>query len=83
MPLLVQKMAESLNDELIFEAHTPGGTTISMHANSEELENKINSKNWDYVTIQGQSSEPALSQEYFDNEVKLTVFNNLNSWFFN
>ena len=69
MPLLVQKMAESVNDELTFVMHAPGGTTISTHANSEELENKINSKIWDYVTIQTQSSESALSQDYFDNNV--------------
>lgn len=69
MPEQVQEMARSVNDELILGLHVPSGTSISDHDNSALLVEKINSRNWDYVTIQTQSLESALSQEHFDNEV--------------
>ncbi|MGY0407004.1 MAG: DUF4886 domain-containing protein, partial [Polaribacter sp.] len=68
-PELVKQLALSVGDTLIYTAHTPGGAYTSQHATSTAIEKKINSKKWDYVTIQTQSQESALSKTYFNTNV--------------
>ncbi len=86
MPQQVKEMANSVNDELILGLHVPSGTRISDHNESMELEEKIDSRKWDYVTIQTQSSESALSQDHFDNNVYphvLSIVNKIKSNYLN
>ncbi len=59
IPLLIQKVATSSGDQLVYEAHTPGGSTLQQHANNQNVLNKINSGNWDYVVLQEQSQLPS------------------------
>jgi hypothetical protein len=61
LPSLVNQMATSAGDVLTYSSHTPGGETFSGHAFSSTVETLINGNNWDYVTLQGQSQEPAFS----------------------
>ena len=70
LPQLLYDMVISTGDDLIFDSRTQGGATLFNHANSADAMTKINSNNWDYVVIQGQSQEPALS----DNYVEFSVF---------
>ena len=55
--------AASAGDELIFDTHTPGGATFMGHSTNVTATQKINSDNWDYVVLQGQSQEPAFPIE--------------------
>lgn len=69
MPELVKQLALSVQDTLAYRTHTISGSNIHQHANSSELEEKINSHDWDFVTIQTQSIESALSENYFNTNV--------------
>ena len=66
---LVSEMASSVNDTLIYDLYALAGAQVNQHANSSVLEELISSQNWDFVTIQAQSQESALSQGYFDTNV--------------
>lgn len=70
LPQLVKSAAESTGDSLIVDNHTPGGARFLNHANSATATNKINSDNWDYVVLQGQSQEPS----WPINQVQVEVF---------
>ena len=69
MSNMVSKMASSVNDTLIYQQYALAGASVDQHANSTTLEGLISSHNWDFVTIQTQSQESALSQDYFDTNV--------------
>ncbi|NQX85446.1 MAG: hypothetical protein HRT67_06015 [Flavobacteriaceae bacterium] len=66
MPKMTRLLASSVQDTMIYATHTPGGAYLHQHANSAQLYNLINSQEWDFVTIQSQSRESALDQDYFD-----------------
>jgi PKD repeat protein len=65
LPKMVDDIANSVGDDIDYTAHTPGGTTLQGHANSSQLTTKINSDNWDFVTIQAQSQEPSFPTGQF------------------
>lgn len=69
MPEIISQMAISTNDQLSYQMHAPGGATAAQHAANTTLTALINSTNWDWVTIQTQSLESALSQTYFETQV--------------
>lgn len=59
LPYLIQQVAASTGDELIYQAHTPGGSNFQQHANNSTVSNTIALGNWDYVVLQQQSQMPA------------------------
>ncbi|OUS02372.1 hypothetical protein A9Q86_03765 [Flavobacteriales bacterium 33_180_T64] len=69
LALLTYHVAESTGNAFIYDSHTPGGQRFLNHAVNITLENKINSENWDFVTLQGQSVEVSLTGPIFDTEV--------------
>lgn len=56
---LVEEVAFSAGDTLVYDTHIVGGATLNMHANSATAQTKIKSGDWDYVVIQAQSQEPS------------------------
>jgi PKD repeat protein len=59
LPTMVHALADSLNDKMTYDSKTNGGYTFLNHWNDPLTYSKINSKQWDYVVIQGQSQEPS------------------------
>lgn len=69
LPSMVNSMAGSTGDILIYDSYTPGGYTLMGHTTNTTTVDKINSNNWDYVTLQAQSQET--SQEETQMETNL------------
>lgn len=69
LPLLVNNMANSTGDVLIYDSNTPGGYRFIDHASNPTTLAKINSDSWDYVALQAQSQETSLSQAQMEAEV--------------
>lgn len=69
LPSMVNSMAESTGDLLIYDSNTPGGFRFMNHASNATTLNKINSNNWDYVVLQAQSQETALGESQMETEV--------------
>jgi hypothetical protein len=61
MPQLVEQIALSFGDSLIYDSSTPGGANFNAHTNNTQTIAKINQKQWDYVVLQAQSQEPSFS----------------------
>ncbi len=59
LPVLTKDLALSLQDTLIIDANTPGGTTFNSHTNNSTSLSKIGLGTWDYVILQAQSQEPS------------------------
>ncbi len=59
LPKLIQQMATSMGDTLIYDANTIGGYTLEGHSTDATSKNKINSQQWDIVILQEQSQRPA------------------------
>ena len=70
LPQLTRDLALSAGDTLIYDAHTPGGATLSAHAGNPGAISKIFSDQWDHVVIQAQSQEPSFG----DAQVQQQVF---------
>jgi len=61
MPQLVEQIALSFGDSLIYDSSTPGGANFNVHTNNTQTLAKINQQQWDYVVLQAQSQEPSFS----------------------
>lgn len=61
MPNMVQQLANSMGDTLIFDQNTPGGYTFQNHSTDATTIAKIFSQHWDIVVLQEQSQIPAFS----------------------
>ncbi len=59
LPSIIQQMAISMGDTLIFDQNTIGGYTLEAHSNDATSINKIYSQAWDIVILQEQSQRPA------------------------
>ena len=59
LPLLIKNVANSTNDNIIYDSNTPGGNTLQNHASNTTSINKIQVGNWDYVVLQEQSQLPS------------------------
>lgn len=59
LPVMTKDLALSLNDTLIIDSNTPGGTTFNSHSNNATSLSKIGQGTWDYVVLQAQSQEPS------------------------
>ena len=68
LPNLVDQVAQSVGDDIIYSAHTPGGNTLMNHAQNAQLAQTITTEDWDYVTIQAQSQEPSFPTGQFTTE---------------
>lgn len=66
---MVNSMASSTGDVLIYDSSTPGGARFLNHVANPTTLNKINADNWDYVVLQAQSQEAGLSQNQMNNQV--------------
>ena len=70
LPEMIKLAAVSAGDELIFDSHIPGGTTLQQHSTNAQTLSKINSKPWDYVVLQEQSQLPSFP----DSQVESSVY---------
>ena len=59
LPQMVQELTSSLGDNILIDSKMNGGYTFQSHANDAITYNKIHSKPWDFVVLQGQSQEPS------------------------
>lgn len=69
LPQMTYDVANSTGDDLIVEKSIVGGSNLEFHATNGFTENRINTNNWDFVSIQGSSVEVALTGPYFDTNV--------------
>ncbi|MDI9342538.1 MAG: PKD domain-containing protein [Sediminibacterium sp.] len=61
LPDLIDNLALSKGDDLVYDQNTPGGHTFNNHFNNVTSMAKINQQNWNYVVLQAQSQEPSFS----------------------
>lgn len=59
LPNVFKNIAISKGDIATIDSKTNGGFTFQSHVNDPVTFQKINSKPWDYVVLQGQSQEPS------------------------
>lgn len=69
LPSMVNNMAVSTGNTLIYDSNTPGGYRFLNHVTNTTTLNKINSNNWDYVVLQAQSQETSLNQAEMEADV--------------
>ncbi len=69
LPSMVNNMAQSTGDILIYDSNTPGGYTLMGHATNATTLDKINSNNWDYVTLQAQSQETSEEETQMETDL--------------
>jgi len=69
MPLIVQHIATSLGDTLIYGVSDPGGYTLEMHCSFAPTTSLIFSQPWDVVVLQEQSELPAFPAAQVDTQV--------------
>jgi len=70
MPGFLKRIAYHEGERIEVDSVTFGGYRLSLHADlstedGKYTDEKLKSDNWDYVVLQGQSSEPALERERF------------------
>jgi len=61
LPAMVAAIAKSHGGKLIYDAHTPGGASLSRHAASRDVLEKLHQQDWDFVILQEQSQLPGFS----------------------
>lgn len=71
MPYIFQKMAYEVNVNAFVDLSVKGGENLEYHANNPETYEKINSRNWSYVIIQGHSNEFATPHSDIDKKSKV------------
>ena len=59
LPELINQIAISKGKSLIYESHTPGGSTLMQHASNSNVQSLLNATEWDYVILQEQSQNPS------------------------
>jgi hypothetical protein len=69
LPKMVEFMAYSTDDSLIYEVNTPGGYTLKRHSTNATTLSKIAKGNWDYVVLQEQSQLPSFPPQQVEVEV--------------
>ncbi|MEN9987318.1 MAG: hypothetical protein RLZZ585_357 [Bacteroidota bacterium] len=63
LPQMAQDLTESLGDQMLMDNKMNGGFTFQSHAFDATTYDKIHSKPWDFVVLQGQSQEPSFPFE--------------------
>ncbi|CAN5231539.1 hypothetical protein BH09BAC5_BH09BAC5_21250 [soil metagenome] len=64
MPSILQSLALERGDSINWDSNTPGGYTFQNHTQDANSISKINSRQWNFVILQGQSQEPSLDTPY-------------------
>jgi hypothetical protein len=64
MPDLLYQLSLANHDSIAYDSNTPGGYTFQNHTQDVTSIAKINSRQWNYVILQGQSQEPSLDTPY-------------------
>ena len=59
LPELINQIAISKGNSLIYESHTPGGSTLMQHASNSNVQSLLYATEWDYVILQEQSQNPS------------------------
>jgi PKD repeat protein len=59
LPQMAQDLTESLGDHMLMDSKMNGGFTFQSHAFDAITYDKIHSKPWNFVVLQGQSQEPS------------------------
>lgn len=59
LPQMVKDLTESLGDHMLMDSKMNGGFTFQSHAYDVTTYDKIHSKPWNFVVLQGQSQEPS------------------------
>ncbi|GEM_PF-3862866 len=73
LPALVATMTESAGDPWETSAHAIGGTTVANHVANPLVAERI-AEGWDVVVIQGQSYEPVVQPQVFEDAVVELAF---------
>jgi hypothetical protein len=63
MPVIVANMAQSTGNFFIHDQSTPGGYTLEEHSTNATTLAKLAKGNWDFVSIQEQSTRPVRTLE--------------------
>lgn len=66
MPMIFERIAQTRGVKLNVEMSAKSSHTFKMHSEREELFDKIKSKKWDYIVLQGFSRELSEAPEYID-----------------
>ena len=66
MPKLFEKISKSQGVDVHVEMSAKSSHTFEMHCNRPDMFNKINSRKWDYVVLQGFSRELSHSRDHID-----------------
>ena len=61
---LTNKVAETFGDTIVYQTSTFGGYTFQQHSTNNNTIDKINSEDWDFVTLQEQSQIPSFPTSY-------------------
>lgn len=69
LPQLIKQVANSTGDDLNYQEHTPGGSTLKQHSTNPTVISAINQGDWDYVVLQEQSQIPAFPLSYVQAEL--------------
>ncbi len=69
LPDLVNQIAIDKGNQLIYETHTPGGSTLSQHASNSNVQYLLETTEWDYVVLQEQSQYPSFPPAQVSAEV--------------
>ncbi len=69
VPSLVNQIAISKGDTIIWDQNTPGGHTLAQHASNPTSLSKISAYKWDIVVIQAQSQQTSFPDGQLETEV--------------
>lgn len=69
VPNLVNQIAMSKGDTIIWDQNTPGGAQLAQHAVNATTLSKISAYKWDIVVIQAQSQQTAFPDGQLETEV--------------
>ena len=93
MPSIFSKIAVSKGKAIHVEKNTQAGASFRVHTTRMDMFDKINSRKWDYIVLQGYSRELSHPKEYIDtatipyiNQIIDTIRNNnacTNLYFYN
>ena len=59
LPRMVQQVAESMGDSLVYALSAPGGATLQSHCSNDSTSYLLTQFDWDVVVLQEQSQLPA------------------------
>ncbi len=66
MPSILQHMANKGGQNALIEKNTQSGASFRVHSQRKDMYEAINSRQWDYVILQGYSRELSHSKEHID-----------------